>query len=125
MSRAFPICRRAAAALVLAVAVAGPTAGQTVEGSYRRNGTDRMIVRLVERGLFAVHIETTGEAGHSCEVDERLELRGTSAHFSDLENAARDWSIVFVADGAFISYVGTHPWYCGVRANFRGEWRRE
>lgn len=118
---------RFAAALALLAATALPAMAQPVEGIYRRNagGTDSMTVRLAENGRLAVHIETTGEAGQSCEVDEQLELRGGAATFSDLENAARDWSITFVGDRAFVHYVGAHPWYCGPRANFRGEWRRE
>lgn len=127
MPSAFRRRRHAAAALAFALLTAAPVAGQPVEGGYRREPgtTDRMTVRSIASGRIAVHIETAGEAGQSCEVDEELELQGSSARFSDLENAARDWSIAFAGDRAFVSYAGTHPWYCGPRADFRGEWRRE
>lgn len=118
---------RRIAVAILAVLMASAAQAQTVDGVYRRDGavSDRMTVRTTADGRLAVHIETLGEAGQSCEVDELLELRGPTARFGDLENAARDWSIAFDGERATIAYAGAHPWYCGPRANFRGEWHRE
>jgi hypothetical protein len=113
--------------VALWLALGGATAGaQPLDGIFRRgeSASDRMEVHVTPAGELWVRIETLGPAGHTCELQEVIELRGDVARYSDLEDAARDWSITFEGERAIVAYSGAQRGYCSAGADFRGEWRR-